>query len=562
MAYKFEKNPETGNQELVVSGWEDGIAASPFEGITSIKNLNIRYLPGAVYSNYKRILNTAAVTVALPKYWTQDPKSGKYFIVDSGGKVWTTTDPSSVAWTELTGNSAHYGGGQGLCVYKGYLFVFKSTAIDYYNISGGSWVFDWKTGLPNTEHMALWGQDDILYFCNGATPSTAGSSIGSISSRSSVLAVSLDTPPIIGDTAGTLLSSWSGASGNYEVTFSSGEIRLATFTSSSTAVTWYPPLTEAATADINVDFPNTFDPADATKYVYNTTALLLPGFETTATWLSELGVDLIIAAGKRLYPWDRTSVSFNAIPAFIKEDITRVTNIMNKLYITAGVKGNIYISNGYSISPWVKIPDSFFGVIDPGILFGDMMSHRNKLYVGVSLFQSPYTNGVFSIDLDTRVINFENQNSYGINASGATAPYGQPNVLIDLEAAAYDNYASAWYNGVSGGMDTNTTTVYTGGETIIESDLMNIGTFLYPKSHMNVEFKLDQPMSTSDSITIYGRQSFSGSYVQLGQTTSQAVLSDVYTPIALQKSQWLQLKVVLTSGGSTSFIRLRELRVR
>lgn len=495
MAYRQEKNPETGKPEIVIDGWQNGIAISPYEGITSIKNLNIRYLPGAVYSNYKRILNTAATTIGIPKYWTKDPKTGKYFLIDNNGKVWTTSDPGSVAWTELTGNGAFLGGGQGIVVYKDYLFVFRDTIIDYYSIAGGGWVPGWQTGLQaGVNHMAIWGQDDIMYWCNGAplTDTLAGSSIGS-------------TSTVVG---------------------------------------------------------TVFDPTDPTTYTYNPIALTLPGFEQSATWLSELRTDLIIAAGKGLYPWDRTSTNFNGIPVPMKETIVRVINILNNLYITAGVKGNIYISNGYSTSPWVKIPDSFFGMIDPQLIPGDMMAHRNKLYVGFSCGNSPFLNGTFSIDLDSKIINFENQNSYGPNASGVNSLYGQPAVLIELEAAAYDQYGSAWYDGTKGGMDTNTTTLYTGGEAVIETDMIPIGTFLFPRTNMNIEFKLDTPMATTDTITIYGRQSYFGSYVQLGTTNGQATLSDVYTPLVLQKSQWIQFKIVLTSGGATNFIRLREMRLR
>ena len=181
MAYRVEKNQETGRPEIIIDGWENGIAPSPYEGITSMRNLNIRWLPGAVYSNYARQLNTAASTIGIPKYWTQDPTTGTYYMLDSGGLVWKSTAPATVAWTQLTGNAGHTGGGQGLVVYKNYLFVFKNSSIDYYSISGGSWVFDWQTGLQTgVDHMAIWASNDVLYFCNGEPPSTGGATLGSI----------------------------------------------------------------------------------------------------------------------------------------------------------------------------------------------------------------------------------------------------------------------------------------------------------------------------------------------------------------------------------------------
>lgn len=502
MAYRYETNRDTGQPELIIDGWENGIAESPYKGITSVKNFNIRYLPGAVYSNYKRILNTSATTVAIPKYWTIDPDTGVYYIVDSGGLVWQSSDPSTTAWTQLTGNAGHLGQGQGLVVYKGYLFVFKDTSVDYYFISGTHWVFDWQTGFQaNVDHMAIWSFLDIMYFCNG---------------------VQVNEQPTVASIIPT---------------------------------------------------PNTvFDPQDSSTFTYNPSAVFLPGFEASATWLTQLsnnsGANIIIAAGKTLYPWDGLSTNFNGVvPVSIMEKINRVVNIMNNLYITAGVKGNIYISNGYSISPFIKIPDSFFGVIDPVLISGDMMSHRNKLYVGYSLLASPFTNGIFSVALGVNTygtevagaINFENENSYGPNASGVTAPYGQPSVLIDLEAASVDTYASAWYDGTKGGMDKNTNIIYTNFETVIESDLIPVGTFLNKKTFDNIEFKLDKPLAGTIKISI--RQSLSDSYVQIGTTTS-SVISDVYTPLSVENFEWIQFKIELASTSNTVFNRLREIRIR
>lgn len=55
-----------------------------------------------------------------------------------------------------------------------------------------------------------------------------------------------------GDEAGTLTGAWGFPTGEYQITFSNGEVRLATFTSASTAVTWEEGLVEAATANITV----------------------------------------------------------------------------------------------------------------------------------------------------------------------------------------------------------------------------------------------------------------------------------------------------------------------
>ena len=43
MAYRLEKDKESGERQLVIDGWEKGIADSPYSGITSLKNLNVSF---------------------------------------------------------------------------------------------------------------------------------------------------------------------------------------------------------------------------------------------------------------------------------------------------------------------------------------------------------------------------------------------------------------------------------------------------------------------------------------------------------------------------------------
>ena len=81
-----------------------------------------------------------------------------------------------------------------------------------------------------------------------------------------------------------------------------------------------------------------------------------------------------------------------------------------------------------------------------------------------------------------------------------------------------------------------------------------------------MEFKLDQPMKSGDSITVYARQSLSDTYVQVGTTAGSTLkLSDVYSPLNFQRFQWVQFMITLncnSNASSSSFDRLREIRLR
>lgn len=521
MAYRYEKE-ENGKYALVIDGWEKGIADSPYLGITSIKNLNTQYLPGAVYSNFSRTSATSATTIAFPMYWTQSNpdssgSSDNYYLIDSGGKVWTS---SGSTWTALTAVGTG-GTGNGIIAFTdqggtSWILAFNATQILYY--TGSSWAAVTNgTGLTSGNHQAIWSQNtNTIYFCNGNT-------IGSLILKSGF----------------------------------------------------------------------TFDPAIGSNYTINTDAFSLPIYENS-TWLSEFGSLLMISAGNRIYPWDQVS-TFYQTPLEIKEKIIKTINIQNNLYVLAGYRGNLYISNTYSISLFKKIPDSFFTdangvpIIEPTLWWGDIMSFRNKIYVGLSGFNdyiSPrtVTSGIFSITLGLNVtgsievagaLTMESQNSYGLtctldtNWSSVFFGIGQPNMLANQNSVFQPQYFSAWYNGTTslGGIDGTSTVPYTNSETIIESDLVPVATNLQIKTYASCEFKLDSPFQDSgQSITIYARPSLSDAYIQIGTTSgSSQVVSAVYPSVPFQGWQWLQLKVVINSsvsGGINFFTRLKEVRIR
>jgi len=102
---------------------------------------------------------------------------------DSSGKIWWR---SSVAgfWVLITGNTSS-SQGQGLVVWKNYLFAFGDTKIDVYNIASPTWSNDWQpeggsAGLSSlTDHVPFVSSDGIMYFYS---KSSTGSyhSVGSL----------------------------------------------------------------------------------------------------------------------------------------------------------------------------------------------------------------------------------------------------------------------------------------------------------------------------------------------------------------------------------------------
>lgn len=90
MAYLYE-NTTTGT-DLIINGFENGIADSPFNGIGNIQNMNVSYINGIAYVNYKRracVFNSG--TLQRPISYTVSDQ-GLIYIADFNGtstsQVW------------------------------------------------------------------------------------------------------------------------------------------------------------------------------------------------------------------------------------------------------------------------------------------------------------------------------------------------------------------------------------------------------------------------------------------------------------------------------------------
>lgn len=101
------------------------------------------------------------------KQQAYDQKNSVRYFQDSNGRVWKFNGTGSTMQL-INGNTLTSGTGNGLVVWKDYLFAFRSAKIDVYGplSSSPTWSNDWQT-ITAGDHYAIVGQDNILYFCNG-----------------------------------------------------------------------------------------------------------------------------------------------------------------------------------------------------------------------------------------------------------------------------------------------------------------------------------------------------------------------------------------------------------
>jgi len=593
--YKYEKNLN-GQQDLVISGFEGGIADSPFNGIANISNLNISYIDGVAYVNYqKQACTFSGGTLQRPIYKTVSDQ-GLIYIADFDGsstsQVWKQSAVNSSTFNLLTG-ATYTTQIYGMQFWQNYLIVFRSNYVEICGDGGGDSGItssNWNTS-PYSSTTGSW-PIKVSVTVTSTTSPLAGSTTITIQSYND----GSGTPTVWNGATGTYLADFVGTYGTQTVVASliqgSATVNFSpalltnmsgtTFTVRMYDGTPVSPITNKTSLtsinDGNLYFCNghyvgawlvppftTMVKKDFKTFRYNAASLGLPKTDG-AICLTEARNLLLIAGYHKIYPWDRISPQWqNPIP--LHENIYKMINILNNVYICAGYKGNIYISNGYNCELFKKIPDSITGVVDPKWVYGDIMENRNNLYFQASAVNSANQNnistGVYKLDISSKSLTLDSQYSAGLTPAGLRTDYGLLINNNNIQSLDYDNYYSA-IAATTNIVNFNNTTLWNNSESFIETDIIPIGTSVQPKTFGSAEFKLDQAMTSGDSITLYARQSLSDSYVQLGTTTT-AVLSEFYPSVSFQNWQWIQCKIVFNTNGSSttsSKVRLREIRLR
>lgn len=332
----------------------------------------------------------------------------------------------------------------------------------------------------------------------------------------------------------------------------------------------------AAVGSILQNAGSTFNPATASTYTFNRTALNLPSYDMAAS-LAELNNMLLVGGSlNKIYPWDRLSPTFNQ-PLFTAERfIYRMVTMNTNTFIFTGHpviptgRGNVYITNGSQIDLFKKIPDAFVTIggtatnlQEPYWRFGDAMFHRNKLWFGAAAFGNKSgtvitdTGGVWCIDITTKTISRANSLSAG---NTVIASVILPNDIgTTIAGLGYIAGGSANNTIGSGGfMNRSTTTLATAARVI--TDKVPVGTKLLPTTFEQIEVKLYTALVTGETLALVALTDAGSTTV--GTMTVTDGLSVVF-PATFQTSQWLQMQATLTpTDTSPTYIRLREIRLR
>lgn len=290
-----------------------------------------------------------------------------------------------------------------------------------------------------------------------------------------------------------------------------------------------------------------FDPASGATFSYNSQALTLPNGEI-ASWLEELGVNLLIAGQtyNRIYPWDRLSISFFLPITCAEPGVYRLKNINNTVFILAGLKGNIYATQGSTAQFYRRIPESIIGNGSSNNIseWGGIASRAGDLVFGLASVNNSAASGIWRINKD------------GVLTMDQIPSTGAKNVTTIL-----DSEADFYYFGYNGGFDGTSTTRYGNLEAVIQSQMYPVGTKTDPATFQELEIQLANKIS-SGQVRVSYRTATSASFTTLATFTMDNTNTSFISDIGLINIENLQLQIEMNGTGSNaSALQLMEVRL-
>ena len=344
----------------------------------------------------------------------------------------------------------------------------------------------------------------------------------------------------------------------------------------------------------------TFDPANSATYSYvNAQYMMAPNDAATRITQIPSGNSISVIVGgvqNNLYVYPDVQASSSSKPINVvwmpEANVQYFVQANNYIIIFCGNKGNIYLTNGSSVVPIGTVPDYIAGSVtyvqDPYFVWGGAMYLRGRIFFSVKDQTATHTGNCGGVWSFVPTFNYFPQQDVGLamrleNVSSQSATHGYNGYATILfagqETAAQQangpQYVAGW-NQVTGATTTNSidfsnTTPYTGGQALIESDAIPVGTFLRKKTFQQMEYHLSTPLVAGESIALNYRTDLTSAFASAGTVVTEAtpasgngsVVSGAITGLDFQKAQLVQFQIVLTSTvSSPSYCRLREVYIR
>lgn len=506
MSYKYEKT-ESGT-DIVISGWENGIADTPLFGHGEMVNVDIFTQKGLVQAQYKSTKISSSTVTGLVLWFVTNPLTGKHYALDDDGVVY---EIDYLTVSVLAGNTTTAASGNGLGIFispndptKAFLFVARNTAIDVYSFASSNWytLSSLSPALTSTNtHPIFTSSNNRVYFGNKSNVASLQEVTGS-----------------------TFDPSTAGAGPNYY------------------NMIWN---------SVALDLPSQYIVTNLTQLGENLVIGTCVGY---SNYQALNFADVFL--------WDRESDSFLRPIPFKTNGIRQILSIKNMLVVMAGTGADFYQTNGSYADDLLKLENIDFN--DSGYVTNNYPGAINSLtnseiIVGISnITQGLNPMGVYCIREGKYVCRNlistgSRGNIGGVLRIGALLPYDR------------NRYYIGWQDNTTYGIDAVNSDSYRYSDysAYVETDLIAANNNYFPQTFSEVEIRLSENMASSQGIRISWRGGLSDSfstpvefsYAVTGATNTYAL------PIDINDVKNFQLKIEIKAYQSNS-PKLWQVRLR
>ena len=480
---------------LVVEAPRQGVAQSPHIGFGSVVNLDITSVPGIVQLNNILVKKSGSTVTATINWFVRHPiTTTEIYAIDNAGTVYKSTD-TGATWAILAGSSSTNAHGNGIWIWKNYLFIARDAFLDVCGdgtatgITAANWTLGWKAidSDINWHPMYTSRNDSKLY----------------------------------------------GGAGRF--VFSLDENTGKTFAPGTPATyTW----TQQA-----LDLPTSY----RIKCVEELGNNLMLG-----TWQGTNVYDIRLAD---IFPWDRSSVSFGQPINIADFGIHAMKNINQTLIILAGTNGTVFRSDGVNTVIIAQLPQDLSGGKYLEWYPGSICSYKNKVFFGSGNGGSTAIGGqgVYSLQqtgkgnilsLEHLASSLDDGTSDSVKIT-ALLPVSRDTILVGSQSNT--SYAID--------LTTDTSYAYTTDYSgYFESPLYVVGETDFLASYLKLQFRLAKKLNVGEGIQIYYRNNLTDTYTLQG-TYTYAQLGGVIshqTQSNILPCEMLQIKVALLGTGTTT----------
>lgn len=312
----------------------------------------------------------------------------------------------------------------------------------------------------------------------------------------------------------------------------------------------------------------TFLPGTGSTYTWTAAAITLAA-KYHAKCLADLGSFLMVGTwvGLNIYefkiadvfPYARTDLTLGIPLKLNKNGINAMLSVNNRLYIQAGISGEIFESDSVTFVKIGRMPNYVMN-FDSGVWVQTypeaIMWHRDKLYFGVSTGGgNPGNCGVYSLipGADQNVMIMENTISTGDDGTtGATSIGALLSTNVDVYISSFQGVSSFGIDMIDNSQRVDTYGGY------IDSPLYQVGEALNKKTLTSGEIYLRKPLVTGQGVRIQYRKDLTSAFTTvatLDYSTYQgsANLQNIEFPSSvITNSVFIQFRILLQRGSDNT----------